>query len=272
MGYRTLKRRYPACDVDRSGGSRRTNADLYWGKCEGKKTALISPHTFSGNSSWSDWVDHFEAVAKVNQWDEDTKLIWLPVKLKRKAQTAWKRLSEETREDCRYLSEIEDPKIEFAVRQQRPETLEETDASTLEMESYAAVPDKGMEAEVSSTAEEDLDTEGAGKLNALRTADQVQEGVKEVQNLLMVDTGAAVSLLRREQWSRLSGAEKHKMEQWDGGRLVGVACRSGRFSLSLVLKKYDCAIGIPRRVMQIRDVTTVMLYIQCCDIKSGHRD
>ena len=57
----------------------------------------------------------------------------------------------------RYLSEIEDPKIEFAVRQQRPETLEETDASTLEMESYAAVPDKGMEAEVSSTAEEDLD-------------------------------------------------------------------------------------------------------------------
>ena len=79
----------------------------------------------------------------------------------------------------------------------------------------------------------------------------MQEGVKEVQNLvslavnptishyitvqvhdlalqLMVDTGAAVSLLRREQWSRLSGAEKHKMEQWDGGRLVGVACRSGR--------------------------------------------
>ena len=94
-------------------------------------------------------------------------------------------------------------------------------------------------------------TEGAGKLNALRTAVQVQEGVKEVLNLvslavnptisyyitvqvhdlsyqLMVDTGAAVSLLRREQWSRLGGAEKHKMEQWDGGRLVGVACRSGR--------------------------------------------
>ncbi|KAL5493881.1 hypothetical protein EMCRGX_G015116 [Ephydatia muelleri] len=85
-------------------------------------------------------------------------------------------------------------------------------------------------------------TEGAGNLNTLSTADQVQEGIKEVQNLvslavsptmsyyitvqvhdlslqLMVDTGAAVSLLRREQWS---SAEKHKMEQWDGGRLVGV--------------------------------------------------
>ena len=84
-----------------------------------------------------------------------------------------------------------------------------------------------------------------GNLNALSTADQVQKSAKEVQNVvslavnptmsyyitvqvpdlalqLMVDTGAAVSLLRREQWSRLGGAEKHKMEQWDGGRLVGV--------------------------------------------------
>eukprot|EP00731_Ephydatia_muelleri_P003472 Em0001g3472a len=119
MGYRTLKRRYPACDVDRSGGSRRTNADLYWGKCEGKKTALISPHTFSGNSSWSDWVDHFEAVAKVNQWDEDTKLIWLPVKLKRKAQTAWKRLSEETREDCRLAMDAFQKRFEPSSKPER---------------------------------------------------------------------------------------------------------------------------------------------------------
>eukprot|EP00731_Ephydatia_muelleri_P010368 Em0005g954a len=78
-------------------------------------------------------------------------------------------------------------------------------------------------------------TEGAGNLNTLSTADQVQEGIKEVQNLvhdlslqLMVDTGAAVSLLRREQWS---SAEKHKMEQWDGdvtvykGMEVAVATR-----------------------------------------------
>ncbi|KAL5516712.1 hypothetical protein EMCRGX_G002117 [Ephydatia muelleri] len=57
----------------------------------------------------------------------------------------------------RYLSEIEDPKIAFFVRQQRPETLEEVVASTLEMEFYAAFPDKGAEANVSLTVVEDLD-------------------------------------------------------------------------------------------------------------------
>ncbi|KAL5517965.1 hypothetical protein EMCRGX_G003620 [Ephydatia muelleri] len=156
---------------------------MYWGKCEGKKTALISPHTFSGNSSWSDWVDHFEAVAKVNQWDEDTKLIWLPVKLKRKAQTAWKRLSEETREDCRLAMDAFQKRFE-------PSSKPERYATEFRLRKRKSGHDLALQ--------------------------------------LMVDTGAAVSLLRREQWSRLSGAEKHKMEQWDGGRLVGVACRSGR--------------------------------------------
>eukprot|EP00731_Ephydatia_muelleri_P010068 Em0005g654a len=182
----------------------------------------------------------------------------------------------------RYLSEIADLKIAFAVRQQRPETLQEAVTSTLQMESYAAIPDKGKEAKVSSTVVEDLNEhdscnvctqpgtnvptsldsivkrsmeEAHGQRNAssagkraispqavplvqeggsreterLSTANQVQKSVKEVQNVvhdlalqLMVDTGAAVSLLRREQWSRLGGAEKLKMEQWDGGRLVGV--------------------------------------------------
>ena len=83
------------------------------------KTALISPDAFSGNSSWSDWVDHFEAVAKVNQWDEDTKLIWLPVKLKRKAQTAWKRLSEETREDCQLAMDAFQKRFEPSIKPER---------------------------------------------------------------------------------------------------------------------------------------------------------
>ena len=38
---------------------------------------------------------------------------------------------------------------------------------------------------------------------------------------LMIDTGAAVSLLGKEQWMRLGGA-KYTMEQWNGGTLVGV--------------------------------------------------
>ena len=37
----------------------------------------------------------------------------------------------------------------------------------------------------------------------------------------MIDTGAAGSLLGKEQWMRLGGA-KFTMEQWNGGTLVGV--------------------------------------------------
>ena len=58
------------------------------------------------------------------------------------ADKAFARLEEDVKELLtldRYLSNIhvDDPKIAFAVRQQRPATLEEAVASTLEMESYA---------------------------------------------------------------------------------------------------------------------------------------
>ena len=39
---------------------------------------------------------------------------------------------------------------------------------------------------------------------------------------LMVDTGAAVSLLRKDKWQLLGGADKYKLEQWTGSQLVGV--------------------------------------------------
>ena len=52
---------------------------------------LISPEPFSGECSWTDWVDHFEAAATVNGWDDSTKLKWLPVRLTGKAQVAWRR-------------------------------------------------------------------------------------------------------------------------------------------------------------------------------------
>ena len=75
-----------------------------------------------------------------------------------------------------------------------------------------------------------------GKLTALSTEDHAQEGIRKVQSsfvvtsksyfitafvhqiplTLMIDTGAAVSLLGKEQWMRLGGA-KFTMEQWNGG-------------------------------------------------------
>eukprot|EP00731_Ephydatia_muelleri_P002205 Em0001g2205a len=58
---------------------------------------VVTPDAYTGDSSWTDWADHFEAVAKVNGWDDSIKLNWLPVRLTGKAQTAWKRLSDETK-------------------------------------------------------------------------------------------------------------------------------------------------------------------------------
>ena len=36
---------------------------------------LIVPEPFSGESSWSDWLDHFESVAAVNKWKDEEKLL-----------------------------------------------------------------------------------------------------------------------------------------------------------------------------------------------------
>ena len=58
---------------------------------------LVLPDAFTGDTSWSDWVNHFEAAARVNGWDDVIKLNWLPVRLMGKAQTAWKRLTAEVK-------------------------------------------------------------------------------------------------------------------------------------------------------------------------------
>ncbi|KAL5503695.1 hypothetical protein EMCRGX_G010684 [Ephydatia muelleri] len=91
---------------------------------------VVTPNAYTGDSSWTDWADHFRAVAKVSSWDDSIKLNWLPVRLTGKAQTAWKRLSDETKGDFQAA-------MDALLRQQRPETLEEAVSCTLEMESYA---------------------------------------------------------------------------------------------------------------------------------------
>ena len=168
---------------------------------------LVSPDAYSGVTSWTDWIEHFEAVAVVNAWDDAAKLRWLPVRLSGKAQTAWKRLSpevkteyetakealekrfepeskrtlyfvefqakgrkkEETWSDFadelrvladkalpdvedkakeiltieRFLSELTNPQVAFAVRQRQPKTLDDAVACTLETESYLLRGAKG---------------------------------------------------------------------------------------------------------------------------------
>ena len=56
------------------------------------------PDTFDGEAShWDDWVSHFESVARVNTWDEQSKLLWLEVRLVGKARKAWNRLPEDSK-------------------------------------------------------------------------------------------------------------------------------------------------------------------------------
>ena len=144
-----------------------------------------------------------------------------------------------------------------------------------------------------------------GKLTALSAEDHAQESIRKVQSsfvvtnfavnpsksyfitasvhqvplTLMIDTGAAVSLLGKEEWMRLGGA-KFKMEQWNGGTLVGVngspvdvegvvsidiLVGGQRLAVEFVvvstlsvqsllgidfLKKHACIIDVPNMVMQ----------------------
>ena len=46
------------------------------------------PEIFNGDSSWDQWIYHFEKVAVVNDWDEDARLRWLKVRLTGRAQSA----------------------------------------------------------------------------------------------------------------------------------------------------------------------------------------
>ena len=62
-----------------------------------KPRPLVLPETFSDDGCFSDWIEHFESVAAVNSWDDAAKALWLRVRLTGKAQTAYKRLSDDAR-------------------------------------------------------------------------------------------------------------------------------------------------------------------------------
>ena len=92
---------------------------------------LVSPDMYSGVQSWSDWVEHFEATASVNGWSEATKLLWLPVRLSGKAQTAWKRLTPDAKSSYAAAKEALQKRfepeskrklylVEFQTRRRRP--------------------------------------------------------------------------------------------------------------------------------------------------------
>ena len=167
---------------------------------------LVLPDTFSGEGDFTEWTDHFESVADVNEWDDAEKLRWLKVRLTSRALTAFKRfpeaarmsyaaaqsalqerfdpasrrelyvvefqtrkknrderwadfgedlriladkaypdLQEEARERLslnRYLDQLSDPQVAFAVRQSTPKSVDEAVTATLRLESYKIRPAK----------------------------------------------------------------------------------------------------------------------------------
>ena len=60
---------------------------------------LVIPDLFTSDKSWDEWIDHFESVADVCNWDGATKLKWLRVRLGGRAGTVFRRLPEGTRAD-----------------------------------------------------------------------------------------------------------------------------------------------------------------------------
>eukprot|EP00731_Ephydatia_muelleri_P003644 Em0001g3644a len=61
---------------------------------------LLLPEPYGGEAGgWAEWVDHFENVATVNRATGEEKLKWLKVRLTGKAQTAFKKLPQDVKEN-----------------------------------------------------------------------------------------------------------------------------------------------------------------------------
>jgi len=63
---------------------------------------VITPDAFDGDiewDEWDEWISHFNRVARVNDWNDQTKLLWLEVQYVGKARKAWNRLTTEDRND-----------------------------------------------------------------------------------------------------------------------------------------------------------------------------
>ena len=55
---------------------------------------IIAPEPCNGEGNFTNWLEHFEGVTRLNKWKEKTK--WLQVRLTRRAQAAYKQLKPKT--------------------------------------------------------------------------------------------------------------------------------------------------------------------------------
>ena len=80
---------------------------------------VVLPDTYSGSSSWEEWITHFENVSAVNEWTGDQKLQWLKVQLTSRAQTAFQRLAGETQQSYERAKAALQERFEPKSRQSR---------------------------------------------------------------------------------------------------------------------------------------------------------
>ena len=83
--------------TDSSSGSGRSSASGGSGSVTITRP-FIMPEPFSGTGAFCKWIEHFEAVAAINRWDDEAKLLRLRVRLVGGVQTAYGRLPAEAKE------------------------------------------------------------------------------------------------------------------------------------------------------------------------------
>ncbi|KAL5517635.1 hypothetical protein EMCRGX_G003217 [Ephydatia muelleri] len=145
---------------------------------------LLLPEPYGGEAGgWAEWVDHFENVATVNKWATgEEKLKWLKVRLTGKAQTAFKKLPQDVKENY----------VAFGVKQKRPTNVEEAVVATIELESYLGSSGKPLRVSAVSPQEPDPDVR-------VRRADRAE-------------AVAAVSPLDEPQTVKLLGERLQRLE------------------------------------------------------------
>ena len=80
---------------------------------------LVLPEPFDGEANWEQWDYHFQNVVSVNEWDDGQKLKWLKVRLTGRAQIAFQRLPETTRNDYDAATKALKDRFEPASRKPR---------------------------------------------------------------------------------------------------------------------------------------------------------
>ena len=81
---------------------------------------LVIPELFSGegNAHWDDWIDHFDRIADVNEWDADKQKKWFPARLTGRAASVYKRLSDAIKADLKLTKEALKERFEPASRKE----------------------------------------------------------------------------------------------------------------------------------------------------------